>query len=351
MMTSHSNGSTAPTRIFLLVTAMAAVSCSVGTCSAQETLATVRAVQQFGAPIQSGANKSERKSARDARGFLFLEGEYVPPPYDVSATDDDVQVNGRSISDLLTGFRPSATRKRPLAGSTAAWAARRLQKDLDSGLIVVLFPGQPAKSSRLDSTADQFYELLLATDESQTVSAVDELCNRLAEGTDVALWRSWLTDYTPPAELTNRLRIYRETVDAIGLANESPEQLGEETPFLRVSVNDFGDGTLGVLHWSSTSKSGDGRLFERDRCISTSDILCHTLADPCPRIVRPGFGVDDSRLTSWPDARVESAGKPLDQQSARSADIQGRDHLRRRRIAVWAKTLSSGASGEPGGLA
>ena len=84
--------------------ALAAMSCGIGQAPAQEALAAVRVVQEFGPLVRPDADLMDEVGEGDVSGYLFLDGEYVPPPYDIRVTEDDVEVNGRKIADLLSAY-------------------------------------------------------------------------------------------------------------------------------------------------------------------------------------------------------------------------------------------------------
>ena len=89
--------------------------------------------------------------ASSEKGYFFLDGEYLPPPYEIRYADGEVTINGRKLTcepqrnyfgmghngrPFGSGFGPARSDPwRPLVGELA--------QHLDSDTVVMSFPDQP----------------------------------------------------------------------------------------------------------------------------------------------------------------------------------------------------------------
>jgi uncharacterized protein DUF5658 len=156
-----------------------------------------------GPPFPGGPREGESSDAAVNRGFVFLEGEYISPPYDIRGTEEGVSINGRELKCLLPesdpgprGFGPSPSR------NGGRW--RRLPWELRAQLgidgVVLAFADQPLVMFDRGSAYSLFKGMTGDSQEVRRVSLVD----RLPPNFNQDLWREWIREYRPTEELRAR---------------------------------------------------------------------------------------------------------------------------------------------------
>lgn len=156
-------------------------------------------------------------------GFLFVNGEYISPPYHLEVDEEGLRLNGKALGSELPRFGPGVGGPGfggmgppgfglggfgpPRAGGTAMlW--RRVLFEVEQHLMhrcaVLLFEGQPTLV--LDSGAT--YDLLasLTRTEGRSLRQVS-LEQRLPPEFDRDVWDAWITSYVPPPELRDRAAV------------------------------------------------------------------------------------------------------------------------------------------------
>lgn len=148
-------------------------------------------------------------------GYLFVEGEYVSPPYHFQVTEQGLLLEGKPVGCALPRVGPGFGGMGPGIGlgsfgpprsSEMLW--RRVLFEIEQHLLhrcaVLLFEGQPVLL--LDSSAT--YELLasLTQVEGRSLRQVS-LQQRLPPEFDRELWDAWITHFVPPQELRERATV------------------------------------------------------------------------------------------------------------------------------------------------
>jgi hypothetical protein len=134
-------------------------------------------------------------------GFLFIDGEYIAPPYVLHATEDGVTVNSVEIKSKAPpdyfgrGFGPP--RGEP------AWhrLGARLRNELGRKAVVLAFAGQPLFTP--DTTATyQLLKSLVSVDGRSTKQL--EVRHQLPDDFDKSVWDEWVASFTAPDSLKSR---------------------------------------------------------------------------------------------------------------------------------------------------
>lgn len=134
-------------------------------------------------------------------GFLFIEGEYVPPPYVIKTEGDNVYINDEPI---LAEFASPRYEAWGMEGGrpTAFIVGQQLESDLRQGNVIVVFEREQLVS--LYSTSGGYWLLCrLVGEDSRFFS---NTMSELPEGYDVALFQQWVNNYKPSDELQQRAR-------------------------------------------------------------------------------------------------------------------------------------------------
>jgi hypothetical protein len=153
------------------------------------------------------------------KGFVFLNGEYLSPPYEIREGEQSVIINGQALPSLLPdleaarrdGLRMEGPRGEgprgpgqpgmgPPRGNPIRYQALEILRQLEGNGVILAFAEQPL--IRLDggSTYELFKLLLSDGDYVKRVSLVERLPAEL----DRDLWNGWLDRYAPPPELRSR---------------------------------------------------------------------------------------------------------------------------------------------------
>src|SRR5436190_3766337 len=125
-------------------------------------------------------------------GYLFLDGQYLAPPYKIALTDSGVTVNGRQLP-CRAPEQEIAGRDFPGRGGDRRFENpdpwRRLAAQLGTHLsnqsVVMAFPDQPLVV--LDSSGGAYDLFQRLTGEGKNASQV-ELVDRLPSGFDERVW-------------------------------------------------------------------------------------------------------------------------------------------------------------------
>jgi hypothetical protein len=129
-------------------------------------------------------------------GYLFLDGEYLSPPYEIRTAGDAVTVNDRAVNCRLV--EPENDRRwRNRAEEVTAQA---LDDQLQVGGIVLAFPDQPLVTFPDPHGRWEFFSQILGRQVVKQVSLVE----RLPREFDRQIWDDWVKAYQPPIELRQR---------------------------------------------------------------------------------------------------------------------------------------------------
>jgi len=161
-------------------------------------------MQGFGPPPQR--QWEEETSEPTNKGFVFIDGEYLSPPYEVKAGEESVSINGRELKSLLLevdfggGRGPGQMRG---AGGPNRW--RKLAWDLRSQLenrsVILSFAEQPLMI--LDGSWSAYTLFKTLTEDGNAIRQVS-LMDQLPPGFDQDTWRQWVRVFHPPTELRTR---------------------------------------------------------------------------------------------------------------------------------------------------
>lgn len=153
-----------------------------------------------------------------SKGFLFLDGTYVPPPYEIRLMDDKVSINGKILEcqppQRGHGFRGFARQVE------ATWrsAVSEITGDLSNDFVVLCFKDQPYV--RLDGTMT--YDMLKAmTAEGGRAMRQISLREQLPENFDKSLWDQWIERYEAPGDLLQRAAVLTNTYETTQLKAEA----------------------------------------------------------------------------------------------------------------------------------
>lgn len=160
--------------------------------------------------------------ATASKGFLFVDGEYMPGPYDIRHAENEVTINGRKLTCQPTrsfgrgygysGYGPPGSGP-PGFGpgrNSDPWRpmVNELAQHLAGDSIVMSFPDQPLVAF---SSSGSTYDLLkLLTGQgaaegsnSRAISQVSFI-QQLPEGFEHAVWSKWIEGYEPPKSFVDR---------------------------------------------------------------------------------------------------------------------------------------------------
>lgn len=153
-------------------------------------------------------------------GFLFSEGEYIPPPYVISQVDDEVQVNGQlvlRIPPLQGPWRRFAPPK-----GVDHWLTTDLATRLSNDTLVMVRDYK--QTLRFDQyTHQQAILAALADWDSGSKRDIAEaaLTGAIANDQDAEPWREWFRAYEPPQDLVSRAQKIVAETEALERANRA----------------------------------------------------------------------------------------------------------------------------------
>jgi len=186
----------------------------------------------------------EPADATLAKGFAFIEGEYLSPPYELRETADGVYINGRQLRCLLPeveNYRGEGSRGGPGHGPPGAglpgggprgdglrgdgprgsgmmrgasplrrlaWNARY---QLESNGVLLSFADQPLVT--LDGGGSAYALFKLLTTNAEPIRRVS-LAERLPDELDRSVWNGWLDRYQAPENLRGRAAALVAAYDA-----------------------------------------------------------------------------------------------------------------------------------------
>jgi hypothetical protein len=148
----------------------------------------------------TGADRPDRSRDEARRpvdaGFLFVDGEFLSPPYVIRTEQGKLLVNDRELSTEVDPQSPSPQRTRNGSGMQAD----ELYSILASGNVVCSFAGQPLLVLvRHDAGLSLLRQLV--GQETADVSKFDDF---LLPGFDAAVFREWHQNFRATPELRSR---------------------------------------------------------------------------------------------------------------------------------------------------
>lgn len=154
---------------------------------------------------EQNAPGTEQKSISPLRintGFIFANGDYIPPPYRITFSDNDVSINDVSLA--LSFFDTWKNEKRIASGASQSHAQqvrRRLRLLLENRGSLVLFAGQPpSEFGRVDSC--DLLRVLIDTKSRQDFFSGNH--HRLSSFATDPVWATWIAEFQCPEELAQR---------------------------------------------------------------------------------------------------------------------------------------------------
>lgn len=162
----------------------------------------------FGPPRFEGPTEARVED----KGFLFIDGEYIPPPYEIRHENEELTVNNRKLTclppprDTSRGFFGP----RPGDGSVRYWVGY-LQSQLDQNYVVLSFADQP--NVVFDTTSS--YDLLKSfiAQGSRSVRQVT-VRDQLPTTFDKKVWDQWIENFVAPGELEIRAAALTNSFEA-----------------------------------------------------------------------------------------------------------------------------------------
>ena len=145
-----------------------------------------------------------------ATGFLFIDGQYVPPPYVLRFTESGFVINGRRLVDHDAPTDPDDSRPRSFDASESELS------QLATG-IVVSFGGRATFLPRTRSPGQDLLRWLAGDVDREAVEAA--LLDWRPEDQD-AQWRQWLRTFEPSRRLAERAARDLEHLEATAISNE-----------------------------------------------------------------------------------------------------------------------------------
>ena len=169
------------------------------------------------------------------QGILFVDGEFVEPPYAIEAVGNRATVNGRTVFEMPAKASeqpsfPGSRRQRWRSEASdemdddyetprsARRAAERIAEELEARHIVVASSGRPFRNLRLGGDIFTFCEVMLAAERSP--QQVNEFIRLSGDETQFDTWRG-LLDVSQGKVLRDRLQAYYDRIQAIEAAGVS----------------------------------------------------------------------------------------------------------------------------------
>jgi hypothetical protein len=181
--------------------------------------------ERFGPPPDRGYEPPTTATAKG--GYLFIDGEYLAPPYDIRLEEERLLVNEREMTCVPPqrsyGGRGSGPQREP----TRRWSVGELYGYLHNNNVVMSFANQPFLVLDTNSAYDLFKSLTAKEQRSLRQVSVME---KLPEEFDRQVWDKWISRFVPPDNLKERAVVFVASFDATqreALANIRARRLME----------------------------------------------------------------------------------------------------------------------------
>ncbi len=139
------------------------------------------------------------------KGFLFIDGEYISPPYEIRCDAEKLTVNGREVTCRppqrdysgrgFGGFGPRGS------DFSLRYFFSQLHSQLSLDFVVMSFEGQPFIGFDASHTYDLLKSLIFTGSRSVRQVAVR---NQLPNDFSRPLWDDWISNFKPPDDLKIR---------------------------------------------------------------------------------------------------------------------------------------------------
>lgn len=157
------------------------------------------------------------EEATASKGFLFLEGEYIPPPYEIRYVEGEVTVNGVKLTckpmrnTFGMGYGGRSFGGGFSAGRNDPWRplVNELAQHLATDTVVMSFADQPLVVFASTRATYDLLKMLTRGSSSATNSNSAKVLpvsylEQLPESFDREVWDQFMRDFKSPAELTQR---------------------------------------------------------------------------------------------------------------------------------------------------
>jgi hypothetical protein len=172
-------------------------------------------------PRGEGANaeKAFQNSASE-NGYVFIEGQYIPPPYVVRVVDDKLLINDRAIDSSLVQAEPDEDRRWPGRGVVDVdkeTLAQQLFSQLYDHGIIVAFAQHPL--IRLDQWNGYLLLKVIMDDGDQENAELQELLKTIPRQAERTALENWLSGFQPSPALRQRAEAAISQYDSIAVEN------------------------------------------------------------------------------------------------------------------------------------
>lgn len=142
-------------------------------------------------------------------GFVFVDGEYLPPPYDIRFAGEDLSINGRKLTCIPPppiffgrGFGGHGSQR----GGEQSWRhmVLELKNHLSNEAVVMSFANQPFFVLDTSTAYDLLKSMTMQAERSVRQVSVRE---RLPDGFDKQIWDDWIDGFKPPENLRQRAAV------------------------------------------------------------------------------------------------------------------------------------------------
>ncbi len=219
--------------------------------------------------------QSWRADLAEARGFLILDGQYVPLPFQIAIDGQTLTINDQPVR--CSAARPEGRPHRSRPGGDARRLGDEIVQNLMTGQVVVALPDQPLI---VVPDGKGQYDLLkmLAGDQRPRVSPVS-LQGHLAAEIDETVWNAWITGFVPRGDFAERALAKNDLVDRAEAeavtAIAATRRLN--TFSYPLSVLGMVFTTLGIGHLLSHRPPVDAKSLETDASPLAIKVLTYSL--------------------------------------------------------------------------
>lgn len=250
-------------------------------------------------------------------GHLFLEGEYISSPFEVTFENEELRINDVVVpvstdnyvamededEDLLLdeGDGPARRRRRPQVPRDVMNLVQTLQSD---GVVVAL-PG----NGPVAVDPDAMFQTLISEDRT---AYLDELLQYLPPTADRSAMVEWVQSYEPPAGLVEFASNWvesRDRAEAVNMASiNAVRRLNQFAYPLSIFGMIIGAMSAGhLLSWRPTVAGSGQETDASPLALRMLNRVDHS--DRAAVAVRPD--VDDPCLTGRSDEGAEPSGQPV----------------------------------------
>jgi hypothetical protein len=188
--------------------------------------------ERYGGPPERHGGLAERgyeqpTTATAKGGYLFVDGEYLTPPYEISLEDERLLVNGREMKCVPPQRSYGGRGYGGLREPSRRWSVGELYGYLHNNNVVMSFANQPFLVLDTNSAYDLFKSLTAMEQRSLRQVSVME---KLPDEFERQVWDDWISRFVPPDNLKVRAVAFVASFDATqreALANIRARRLME----------------------------------------------------------------------------------------------------------------------------